>query len=400
MGQRRGLQVILLVLGVILWSRAEAQPATMWPEVEALTVVIDGEPVRLVMKVYRPPGPGPFPTLIFHHGSTGFGRGPSLFVRFADAPAVELFFVQRGWAVVRPQRRGRGGSEGLYDEGFRADRSQGYSCDPVEALLGADRALRDITAATDAIRAMPFVDGARLLVGGVSRGGILSVAYAGQHPAKVRGVVNFVGGWSGEGCAAATEINGSLFRRGTPFPGESLWLYGDNDRFYSLVHSRGNHAAFLTAGGRAAYADFRLPNGTDGHALSGFSDQWARNVTEYLRGLGLPADRIFKEEALFPAPSAPATAFVGRWAGAWDGLLPTSLTVESVTAEGELVGTLRVGNADAPIRGALQKHALYISGSRGNSRFWLEGDELRGTFVPVGGGDVANTVTMRRTPTP
>jgi pimeloyl-ACP methyl ester carboxylesterase len=106
------------------------------------------------------------------------------------------FFVQRGWAVIMPSRRGRGGSE-EYDEGFGIDRSRGYTCDPSLSMPGADRALRDIEAAMGAILTMPFVDPSRVVIGGVSRGGILSVAYAGQHPEQVKGVINFVGGWLG-----------------------------------------------------------------------------------------------------------------------------------------------------------------------------------------------------------
>jgi dipeptidyl aminopeptidase/acylaminoacyl peptidase len=47
----------------------------------------------------------------------------------------------------------------------------------------------------DAVLAFPFVDPTRVVIGGQSRGGILSIAYAGQRPEQVKGVVNFVGGW-------------------------------------------------------------------------------------------------------------------------------------------------------------------------------------------------------------
>jgi dipeptidyl aminopeptidase/acylaminoacyl peptidase len=42
----------------------------------------------------------------------------------------------------------------------------------------------------EAIQTMPFVDASRIVIGGQSRGGILSVAYAGQHPEQVKGVIN------------------------------------------------------------------------------------------------------------------------------------------------------------------------------------------------------------------
>ncbi len=96
-----------------------------------------------------------------------------------------------------PARRGRGGSGGEYDEGFEVVPALGYACDPSRAIPGADRALRDIEAAMAAILAMPFVDRDRVVIGGQSRGGILSVADAGLHPEQLKGVINFVGGWSG-----------------------------------------------------------------------------------------------------------------------------------------------------------------------------------------------------------
>jgi dienelactone hydrolase len=172
-------------------------------------VVVDGQTVRLEMRIYKPARAGPVPTLVFNHGSTG--RDPRLFTRPLDVPALAQFFVQRGWAVVMPARRGRAGSEGLYDEGFALDRALGYTCDPAQSLPGADRALRDIAAAMDAILAMPFVDRDRVIIGGQSRGGILSVAYAGQQPEQIKGVINFVGGWLGTGCPPPARLTRRSF---------------------------------------------------------------------------------------------------------------------------------------------------------------------------------------------
>ena len=45
-----------------------------------------------------------------------------------------------------------------------------------------------------AIHAMPFVDRERIVMGGQSRGGILSVAYAGQHPTQVKASSTLWGG--------------------------------------------------------------------------------------------------------------------------------------------------------------------------------------------------------------
>jgi dienelactone hydrolase len=268
-------------------TRGKPLAAPLTQELRMVPVVVDGQTVRLEMRIYKPNRAGPVPTLVFHHGSTGDGRNPSLFTQAIAVPTVARFLVERGWAVVAPARRGRAGSEGLYDEGFAPDRALGYSCEPAQSVPGADRALRDIAAAMDAILAMPFVDRDHLVVGGQSRGGILAVAYAGLHPAQIKGVINFVGGWITAECPAASAINQEIFRRGARYPGDTLWLYGDGDTFYPLSHSRENFRAFEAAGGKGRFHAFPLPE-SRGHNLFTAPDVWTSTVDEYLTRLGLP----------------------------------------------------------------------------------------------------------------
>ncbi len=272
----------VLLVSLLLVSAARAQETSLVP------VTVDGQTVRLEMRIYKPATAGPVPTLVFNHGSTGRGRDPSLFTRPIDFPALAQFFVQRGWAAVMPARRGRAGSEGLYDEGFAMDRAPGYTCDPSQSIPGADRALRDIKAVMDAILAMPFVDRDRVVLGGQSRGGILSVAYAGQRPEQIKGVINFVGGWLGTGCPPASTVNQALFQRGARYPGDTMWLYGDGDPFYPLSHSRENFAAFQMAGGKGAFHEFAPPPGASGHRIVEYPDVWASLVEAYLKRQGLP----------------------------------------------------------------------------------------------------------------
>jgi dienelactone hydrolase len=110
--------------------------------------------------------------------------------------------------------------------------------------------LRDIDAITPLLLAQPFVDRGRVAIGGLSRGGILAIAWTGRQPTVARAAINFVGGWMGEACSSATSINQNLLKRGMTFPLPSVWLYGDNDPFYRLVHSRANFAAFKAARAR------------------------------------------------------------------------------------------------------------------------------------------------------
>ena len=275
------MRVALVLIVLFLACPAAAQ------ETQLVPVVVDGETVRLAIRVYRPPGERAAPTLVFNHGSTGTGRDPGRFARPIDFPELAAAFVKRGWAVVMPARRGRGGSEGLYDEGFEGDRALGYACEPALAIPGAERGVRDINAAMRVILAMPFVDRGRVVIGGQSRGGILSVAYAGEHPEGLRGVINFVGGWSGA-YRCPTDVNATLFRRGAGYRGETLWLYGEGDAFYTLAHSRRNFTAFQTAGGAGTFLEYMPPAGVDGHQIVSQPVLWAPAVEAYLRRQGLP----------------------------------------------------------------------------------------------------------------
>lgn len=197
-------------------------------------------------------------------------------------------FVKKGYMVAFPQLRGRGKSEGLYDEGFNVDRTQGYACDPKQSLPGADRALSDIAAAVEVLRQRPDVAEQPILMAGISRGGILSIAYAGMHPREVAGVINFVGGWMGERCPHASEINGTLFKLGGTFPHPTLWLYGDHDPFYSLNHSRANFTAFQATGGNGSFFDFEVPGG-NGHLVIYSPPLWTDDVDRYLQAIGAEA---------------------------------------------------------------------------------------------------------------
>lgn len=272
----------LLAAGV-LTQKAQARPYRRSTERVPTPWTENGQAQTLEMVVYRPVAtPGPWPTLVFNHGSTGEGNQPAWFKFTSTSPDVGRYFAERGWQVVFPQRRGRGQSDGLYDEGFEADRSR-YACRPERSLPGVDRAIADLDATMAYLRQRPDVDTTRLLIGGVSRGGILSVAYAGSQPQMFAGVINFVGGWVGDLCPAADQINPVAFRRGAAFRKPTLWLYGDKDPYYSLQHSRQNFAAFEAAGGQGQFIALPAPAGGNGHFIHTERPLWEGAVTDYLQ---------------------------------------------------------------------------------------------------------------------
>ena len=105
--------------------------------------MVGRRPVAVEIVRYTARKQGPFPTLLMHHGSTGRGNDPMRFGWTWSSPEVAAYFVDKGWQVVFPQRRGRGGSDGTYAERL-SDDGGGYACKPAVYLRGAEHALEDI----------------------------------------------------------------------------------------------------------------------------------------------------------------------------------------------------------------------------------------------------------------
>ncbi len=237
--------------------------------------------VRLEIVAAKLPHDGPYPTIIFNHGSTGRGQDKALYKRTISPAVIANYFVERGWMVLFPQRRGRGKSGGVYGEGLAADGS-GYSCDIDIATAGFERAVEDVDAVVRHLRMRADVDRGRLVIGGVSRGGILAIAYAGMRPNTFRGAINFNGGWLGRGCAGHESVNPQLFERGATAGVPTLWLHGSYDQYYRIGHCRGNFERFRAAGGAGKFIAAPM-----GHALMFKPALWKSHVDQYLDEIGL-----------------------------------------------------------------------------------------------------------------
>jgi hypothetical protein len=120
---------------VVAWSRGTY-------EMLQTDMLEDGRPVRLETAVFKPRGSGPFPLAVVNHGSTGKNSAPELAKLTWASIEIADFLNERGWLVAFPQRRGRGKSDGRYDEG---------GCNTDIALRGVDRALTDLEAAISAL---------------------------------------------------------------------------------------------------------------------------------------------------------------------------------------------------------------------------------------------------------
>ena len=136
--------------------------------------------------LYLPPGEGPFPCLVFNHGST-INQGTDDVCR--PGTAHQLL----GWniAVFMPHRRGYGNSPGTpWKEEVNAEHgTPEYDRRLVTRLDGeAD----DVVAALDHLQTMPEITPKRIGVMGSSFGGVMTLLSAAREP-RFRCAVEFAG---------------------------------------------------------------------------------------------------------------------------------------------------------------------------------------------------------------
>lgn len=232
--------------------------------------------LQLEATLYRPNQTERFPVVVFNHGSTGPGQIPV--DQTQKYPTVARYFVEKGFALLVPMRRGRGKSEGPYQEG-----GDGYRCG--NEASGINSAVEDLDGVFTFIRKQAWADTSKILIGGVSRGGILSVIYAGRRPDMLKGVINFVGGWMSERCFP--DYNGRFFAEAAQKAAvPMIWLYAENDNYYSPTAIKSYRADFEKAGGKGAFHLFKDIGG-NGHYLSSKPLFWRAAMDEYLNQLGL-----------------------------------------------------------------------------------------------------------------
>jgi carboxymethylenebutenolidase len=124
--------------------------------------------------LYKPNGKGPFPAVLYNHGSAPGTLSNEAF------DALGPVFAKHGWVFFAPYRRGQGlsASAGPYigNEIAAANKSGGMpaAVDTMIRLLQTDH-LNDQLAGLAWLRKQPFVQRNRIAVAGNSFGGIESV---------------------------------------------------------------------------------------------------------------------------------------------------------------------------------------------------------------------------------
>ena len=188
--------LLLLVLALGFAGPAAAQ-GSGGPD----TVVVQSGALRLRALLWRPQGRGPFPGLLFNHGS-GAARDTDTGRRHQEdiaeqAAALGPVFARHGYVFLFLFRRGAGLSadQGTFsgDVMERALAAEGQAGrNRVQLRLLETDELSDALAGVAFLRALPDVDPRRVAVAGHSFGGSLTLLLA-ERDSALRAVVDFAG---------------------------------------------------------------------------------------------------------------------------------------------------------------------------------------------------------------
>jgi carboxymethylenebutenolidase len=249
-------------------------------EVPAVPVVVSFASGNLTLHgvVYKPYGVGPFPAVVYNHGSA-----PGMLS--ADAfEALGPVFASHGWVFFGPYRRGQGlsASAGPYigDEIAVAKKRGGLAASAATMikLLETDH-LSDQLAALTWLRKQEFVQPDRIAAAGNSFGGIEVVL--GAEQAKYCAAIDSAG--AAQSWAQAPKLQAVMVRavRNSQVP--IFFFQAEND--YDLSPTRTLSTAMREAG-KTFEAKIYPPYGEsvkDGHTFGYFgSSVWVDDVFRFL----------------------------------------------------------------------------------------------------------------------
>jgi len=273
---------LLLLLTLVQIAAAADEAATIAHE----TVVIPSGALQLKAFLWRPKGTGPFPVVLFNHGSGS--TDPSRTGPFAITEAAERLgpvFVKHGYAFLYLFRRGQGLSadQGPFIQNVlqneEAARGKEASQHLQFILMTTDH-LDDVLAGLRFLKNLPSIDSHRIAMAGHSFGGQLTLLAA-ESDNSVRAAVTF-------GAAAASWKNSFEIRerllvavRKTNSP--IMVVHAAND--YSIIPGK-IMAEELEKLGRPHLLKIYPPVGKapdDGHNFVYTAiDQWENDVFRFL----------------------------------------------------------------------------------------------------------------------
>ncbi len=227
---------VLLLSGAVVGESSQS--------IAPQTVEIPSGKLRLQALLWMPAGPGPFPAVLFNHGSGGADSQHTAGITMTEAAErLGPLFVKHGYAFLYLFRRGHGLSADqgpfLQDILQREEAAKGKEARQhlQFSLLTTDH-LDDVLAALSFLKTVPGVDPQRIAVAGHSFGGQLTLLAA-ERDTTVRAAVTF-------GAAAAS------WERSPELRERLLTAVGKTPAPIMLIHAAND---YNTAAGRALAAE-------------------------------------------------------------------------------------------------------------------------------------------------
>ncbi len=216
--------------------------------------------------LYRPSGAGPFPTVVYNHGSEPWP---------GDKRDEAAFYVPHGFVLFVPHRRGQGQSRDAGE--YVGDHSDDHARVVADLVEQTD----DVMAAVTYVRSLPYVDGTRVAVAGCSFGGIVSL-FAAERGEGIEAVVDFAGGAMSWARAPELQERMKQAAREAKVPVFFIQAANDFDTTPSQVLSEEMRRA-----GKPMRVHVFPPNGStpqEGHHLCWGGDRpaWGDEVLEFL----------------------------------------------------------------------------------------------------------------------
>jgi dienelactone hydrolase len=186
------LRTLLVLITLAPVAFAIESPAPIVPE----TMVVPSGKLRLKAFLWKPMGPGPFPVVLFNHGSGGPDADHTAGMPMTEAAEkLAPLFLKHGYALLYLFRRGQGLSadQGPFMQDIlkREEAAKGKEVrQHLQFVLTTTDHLDDVLAALSFLKTAPLVDAKRIAIVGHSFGGQLTLLAAGRDT-SVRAAVTF-----------------------------------------------------------------------------------------------------------------------------------------------------------------------------------------------------------------
>ena len=286
-----------ITFGLMLFASQPRADSLVSEEQLLLPIQIDSNIEKIEALIVRPVKEGKYPIALIVNGSAA--TSPS--AAHADWLAhIAHDFAHRGWLAASIVWPGYGGSTGNF-------MNEGGTCTNPNVARFLDAHGRELGAALAAVRERPDVDPSLAVGVGISIGGASMLDLAGQPSHPLTAVINISGGvyhYTNVGSADSncslyqTDLVRNLTKFGKDNPTPTLWIYAENDPFFSPDLVGRMITGYRSGGGNAELA--LLPRfGKDGHSLykQEANTLLKPHIEDFLRSNRLPA---MDDSALMP----------------------------------------------------------------------------------------------------